>query len=66
MNIETLREEFRRELIGVEWLDAVRRVCRSVVVKYPPEIYATSANWEDSLEDLVQDVVANPDLSVSR
>jgi hypothetical protein len=59
MNMTALREEFHREFIGPEWLEAVRTVCRSVVAKYPPEIYAKTANWEDALDDLAQEVITN-------
>lgn len=59
MNLDDLRAEFERETIGHEWLAAVRSVCRTVVRRYPPEIYASSPKWADSLDDLVQDVVTN-------
>lgn len=59
MNLDDLRLEFERETMGHKWLDAVRSVCRTVVRRYPPEIYANSPTWADALDDLVQDVVTN-------
>lgn len=58
MKLSQLRREYEREVIGVSLLEEIRRACQSRARKYPPHIYGKSSSWdEDTIEDLVQDVV---------
>ena len=58
MTLEELQREYAAEVIGAKWLEFVRDVCQQVVTSYPPRVYADTQNWDDSLDDLTQDVVA--------
>lgn len=60
MNLTDLRHEYQNETIGPSILALVRRACASRACRYPPNVYARSALWNDDvIEDLVQDVITD-------
>lgn len=60
MSFRELVREYERELIGPAVLGEVRGVCSVRARRYPPLVYARSGVWdEESIEDLVQDVVVD-------
>jgi DNA-directed RNA polymerase specialized sigma24 family protein len=50
--------EYDAEVIGAQLLAEIRDVCKNIARKYPAGIYAVTADWRDSLDDLVDEVVA--------
>ncbi len=60
MTLDDLRREYELEVIGVRILAEVHRACAVRAPRYPPTVYARAASWtDDSLDDLVQDVVTH-------
>lgn len=51
--------EHAANLVGPLWLGEVARMCRSVVVRYPPQVYAQADKWDHQIEDLIQDVIVS-------
>ena len=60
VSFRELVREYEREVIGPAVLGEVRGVCSVRARRYPPLVYARSGVWdEESMEDLVQDVVVD-------
>jgi hypothetical protein len=57
MTIEELRAEYAGDVIGGLILQEVERVVHSLASRYPPEIYARAASWDDAEADVVQGFV---------
>ena len=55
MTLDELVDEYRRVGIGPRILGQVREVVRAVARGYDPAIYGSSASWDESLDDLVQE-----------
>ena len=60
VSFRELVREYEGEVIGPVVLGEVRGVCSVRARRYPPMVYARSGVWdEESVEDLVQDVVVD-------
>jgi len=55
VTLDELVDEYRRVGIGPRILGQVREVVRAVARGYDPAIYGSSASWDESLDDLVQE-----------
>jgi hypothetical protein len=47
MTLGELRAEYARDVIGPLILQEVERVVHSLASRYPPEVYARAASWDD-------------------
>lgn len=57
-DLEALIDEHAKQKLGPLWLREIQTAASRVARRYPPTIYARSAEWDDdSIGDLVQDVV---------